>query len=100
MQNMESTDASENRVHGNRRVACRPAVDRGCRVSSQLGQWIGNDYVATDAHEVSGKRVFEKEVWSDFTRNSFSQTLYVGDASDKLRRFLTIRAKRIIKRQP
>jgi hypothetical protein len=75
------------------------ALDKGCRVSSQLGKWIGNNYVATDAHEVSGKQVFEKEVWSDFTPNSFSQTLYTGDASDKLQRFLTIKAKRIIKRQ-
>jgi hypothetical protein len=76
------------------------ALDHGCRVSSQLGKWIGNDYVAPDVHEVSGKRVFEKEVWSDFTPNSFSQTLYTGDASDKLKRFLTIKAKRVIKRQP
>jgi len=76
------------------------ALDKGCRVSSQLGQWVGNDYVATDAHEVSGKQVFEKEVWSDFTPNSFSQTLYTGDASDKLKRFMTIKAKRIVKRQP
>jgi ketosteroid isomerase-like protein len=74
------------------------ALDKGCRVSSQLGKWIGNDYVATDAHEVSGKQLFEKEVWSDFTPNSFSQTLYTGDASDKLKRFLTIKAKRVIKR--
>jgi ketosteroid isomerase-like protein len=76
------------------------ALDRGCRISSQLGKWIGDDYVATDEHEVSGKQVFEKEVWSDFTPNSFSQTLYTGAASDKLKRFLTIKAKRIIKRQP
>jgi hypothetical protein len=76
------------------------ALDRGCRISSQLGKWIGDDYVATDEHEVSGKQVFEKEVWSDFTPNSFSQTLYSGDASDKLKRFLTIKAERIIKRQP
>jgi hypothetical protein len=76
------------------------ALDKGCRVSSQLGKWVGDDYVATDEHEVSGKQVFEKEVWSDFTPNSFSQTLYTGDGSDKLKRFLTIKAKRIIKRQP
>jgi hypothetical protein len=76
------------------------ALDKGCRISSQLGKWIGNDFVATDAHEVSGKQVFEKEVWSDFIPNSFTQTLYTGDASDKLKRFLTIKAKRIIKRQP
>jgi hypothetical protein len=76
------------------------ALDRGCRISSQLGKWIGDDYVATDEHEVSGKQVFEKEVWSDFTPNSFSQTLYTGDTFDKLKRFLTIKAKRVIKRQP
>jgi hypothetical protein len=76
------------------------ALDRGCRVSSQLGKWDGNDYVETDEHEVSGKRVFEKEIWSDFAPNSFSQMLYVGGSSDKLKRFLTIKAKRVIKRQP
>jgi hypothetical protein len=76
------------------------ALDRGCRISSQLGRWVGNDYVATDERVVSGKQVFEKEVWSDFTPNSFSQTLYTGEASDKLKRFLTIKARRVIKRQP
>jgi len=73
------------------------ALDKGCRVSSQLGNWDGADYVATDEHEVSGKPVFEKEVWSDFTPNSFTQTLYVGDSPDKLKRFMTIKAKRIMK---
>lgn len=76
------------------------SLDRGCRVSSQQGKWNGNDFVMTDDHEESGKRVFEKEVWSDFTANSFSQTLYVGNAPDDLKRFLTIKAKRVIKRQP
>jgi hypothetical protein len=75
-------------------------LDQGCRVSSEAGKWNGNDYVETDVHEVSGKRVFEREVWSDFTPNSFSQTLYVGEAPDKLKRFLTIKAKRVIKQQP
>ena len=62
-----------------------------------MGNWDGADYVATDEHEVSGKPVFEKEVWSDFTPNSFTQTLYVGDSPDKLKRFMTIKAKRIMK---
>ena len=76
------------------------ALDKGCRFSSHLGSWDGSDYVATDEHEVSGKNAFEKEVWSDFTSNSFRQTLYVGDSPDTLKRFMTIRAKRIMKRQP
>lgn len=76
------------------------ALDRGCRVSSELGKWEGDAYVQADAHEVSGKRVFEKEVWSDFTANSYTQTLYLGDSADRLKRFLTIKAKRVAGRRP
>lgn len=75
------------------------ALDRGCRASSQLGRWDSNDYLQTDEREVSGKRVFEKEVWSDFTPDSFTQTLYVGETAEKLKRFLTIKAKRVVKPQ-
>ena len=71
------------------------ALDRGCRVSSQSGRWERNSYIETDEHIMEGRRVFEKEVWSDFTPNSFIQTLYVGDAPDRLKTFLTIKAKRV-----
>jgi hypothetical protein len=73
------------------------ALDAGCRVLSEPGKWDGNAFVATDVHEASGKPVFEMEVWSNFTPNSFSQTLYVGDSRDKLKRFMTIQAKRVTK---
>jgi hypothetical protein len=46
-------------------------------------------------HEVSGKQVFEKEIWSSFTPNSFSQMLYVGDSRDTLKLYMTIKAKRV-----
>jgi hypothetical protein len=46
---------------------------------------------------VSGKQVVEREVWSSFTPNSFIQTLYVGEAPDKLKRFMTLTAKRFVK---
>lgn len=85
-------------AHGFRFVWCDSyALDRGCRVSSQIGKWDGGDFVQTDVHEVSGKQVFEKEVWSSFTPNSFVQTLYVGEAPDQLKRFMTIRARRFKK---
>lgn len=71
-------------------------LDRGCRASSQAGRWEGDSYIQTDVHEVSGKKVFEKEIWSGFTQNSYVQTLYVGDAADNLKRFVTIRAERSI----
>lgn len=76
------------------------ALDRGCRVSSHLGNWEGSNYVQTDEHEVAGKRVFEKEVWSDFAPDAYSQTLYTGDATDKLKRFMTIKAKRVPTSRP
>ena len=85
----------DSEVAGFRFVWCDTySLDRGCRVSSQIGKWDGDNYVQTDTHEVSGKKVFEKEVWSSFTQNSFVQTLYVGEAPDKLKRFMTISAKR------
>ncbi len=83
-------------AHGFRFVWCDSyALDRGCRVSSQIGKWDGDDFVQTDVHEVSGKQVFEREVWSSFTTNSFIQTLYVGEAPDKLKRFMTMRVTRL-----
>jgi hypothetical protein len=72
------------------------AIDAGCRVSSGLGNWNGDTLVMIDSHEVSGKPVFEKEVWSSFTPGSFSQTLFAGDSRDTLKLSMTIKAKRII----
>ena len=74
------------------------ALDRGCRVSSQLGKWEGDDFVQTDERQVAGKQVVEREVWSSFTPTSFIQTLYVGEAPDRLKRFVTITARRFVKR--
>jgi hypothetical protein len=89
----------EAEVHGFHFVWCDSyALDRGCRVSSQVGKWDGDDFVQTDVHEVSGKQVFEREVWSSFTPNSFVQALYVGEKPDKLKRFMTITARRLTKR--
>ncbi len=76
------------------------ALDEGCRVSSQLGNWEGDAYVATDVHEVSGKPVFEKEVWSSITPNSFIQMLYVGDSRDSLKLYMTIKARRVVHAEP
>jgi hypothetical protein len=74
------------------------ALDRGCIVSSQQGTWNGDDFVLTNVRQVSGKQVFEREVWSSITPNSFVQTLYVGEAPDKFKRFVTITARRVVKR--
>ena len=69
--------------------------DEGCQSSSQHGAWNGDAFEITNKHEVSGKTVFEKEVWTEIARNTFTQTLYAGDAPETLKPFLTIKAKRI-----
>jgi len=88
----------DQKAHGFHFLWCDSyALDQACLVSSKASNWHDNEYVETDEHKVSGKRVFEKEVWSDFTPNSFTQALYVGDAPAKVKRFLTIKAKRVAK---
>jgi hypothetical protein len=87
----------DERANGFRFVWCDSfAIDAGCRVSSELGNWNGDTFVMTDFHEVSGKPVFEKEVWSSFAPGSFSQTLFIGDSRDTLKLYMTIKAKRIV----
>jgi hypothetical protein len=83
------------KAHGLRFVWCdSSAIDKGCRVSSELGSWDGRQLVMNDRRKVEGKTVVEKEVWSRMTANSFTQTLYVGDSVGTLKLFLTVRARR------
>jgi hypothetical protein len=70
------------------------AVDMGCRVLPGIGKWEGDDFVLTDQHANSGKRVFTREVWSDLKRDSFTQTIYQGASADNLEMVLTIKAAR------
>jgi len=70
------------------------AVDMGCRVLAGIGKWEGEDFVLTDQHGGSGKRVFTREVWSDLKRDSFTQTIYQGDSADNVEKVLTIKAAR------
>jgi hypothetical protein len=69
-------------------------LHRGCRVLSGLGKWEGSDFVQTDVNDASGKRIYGREVWSDFKHDSFTQTVYQGATADKLQKILTIRATR------
>jgi hypothetical protein len=86
----------DDKAQGFRFVWCDSfVVDAGCRVSSDLSNWDGDSFVVTDTHEESGKRVVEREVWSSFAPNSFSQTLYVGDSRDALKKYMMIKATRV-----
>ena len=86
----------DDKAQGFRFVWCDSfVVDAGCRISSDLSNWVGDSFVVTDTHEESGRRVFEREVWSSFAPNSFSQTLYVGDSPHTLKKYMTINAMRV-----
>jgi hypothetical protein len=83
------------KAHGVHVLWCEgDGLSRGCRVLSGTRKWEGNDFVQTDVNDASGKQVFSREVWSDFKRDSFTQTVYQGAAADKLQKILTIRATR------
>ena len=70
------------------------AIDMGCRVLRGIGKWQGDVFVLTDQREEFGKQVYTKEVWSNFKRDSFTQTVYQGRSADKLEKVLTIKATR------
>jgi len=85
----------DEKAHGVHVLWCdSDGLDRGCRVLSGIGKWEGTDFVQTDVNDASGKRIYGKEVWSDFKRDSFTQTVYQGAAADRLEKILTIRATR------
>ena len=86
---------SDNEAKGVHVLWCdSEAVDMGCRVLSGIGKWEGDDFVLTDHHGDSGKRVFTREVWSDLKRDSFTQTIYQGASADNLEKVLTVKAVR------
>ena len=57
-------------------------------------KWDAGQLVIEDESEVDGKKLTFKEVFSDITENSFTQTLYQGHFAPDLRPFVTIHATR------
>ena len=51
--------------------------------------------VLTDEFEMMGKKMAFKEVFSDITTMSFTQTLYRGEAGGELRKYMTVKATKL-----
>ena len=66
----------------------------GCKRLSEPAKWEADTWVVRHQDRENGQDVEFKEVFSDITPNSFTQTLYQGPAG-KLKRFLTIKATRV-----
>jgi len=82
-------------AQGYRVIWCGSANPRGCVVMSKLAHWEGGEFVVGDEFERDGGRVVYREVFSDLTPDSFTQTIYEGESGGELKRTLTIHASKV-----
>ena len=80
---------------GYRAIWCDNTLPTACIVMSKLAQWEGSDFVLRDEFERDGKKFDYKEIVSDITPTSYTQTIYQGETGGELKRMLTIHATRV-----
>ena len=73
---------------------CDNGNPAGCAVVKHGANWERNQVVVMDESENAGKKLVFKEVFSDITESSFTQTLYQGELSSDLKLLLKITATR------
>lgn len=59
---------------------------------SKLAGWEGGQFVIRDEFERDHRTIVYREVFSDLTPVSFTQTVYQGESGGELKRMTTIRA--------
>jgi hypothetical protein len=84
----------DEKAGGYRTVWCENGISGGCIVMARVAKWEGDQFVLGDEFEVNGKKFVFKEVLSEITPTSYTQTLYQGEAGKELKRLLTIQATR------
>ena len=75
-----------------RALWCDSENPAGCILMAHLAKWEGDQFVLRDEFQRNGKRFDFKEVFSEITPTSFTQTLYQGEAGRDLKCVLTIHA--------
>jgi len=80
------------KAQGYRALWCNSENPSGCILMAHLAKWEGDQFVLGDEFERNGKKFEFKEVISEITPTSFTQTLYQGEAGKELKRLLTIHA--------
>jgi hypothetical protein len=63
---------------------CANYLPSGCEIVSDGGSWDGDRLILKNRWESAGKAHFVKEVFSDFSQTSFTQTIYQGESLEKL----------------
>ena len=68
----------DEKARGYRTVWCENGNPGGCVVMAHLAKWEGDQFVASDEFEKDGKKFIFKEVLSEITPTSYTQTLLSG----------------------
>jgi len=87
----------DGKAGGYRAIWCDSTNPGGCVVMSKLATWEGDRFVLGDDFERNGKKVSFREVLSDITPTSFTQTIYQGESGGEPKRMVTIRATKSAK---
>ena len=85
----------DEKAKGYRAVWCDSENPAGCSLMAHLAKWEGDQFVLGDEFEKDGKKFIFKEVFSQITPTSFTQTLYQGEAGEELKRLSTIYATKL-----
>jgi ketosteroid isomerase-like protein len=80
---------------GQRFVWCANDVPSGCVVPSNVAKWEGEQLVFREDSEEGGRRMTHAEIFSDITRNSFTQLLQQGEPGEVPKTTVTIRATKL-----
>lgn len=82
------------KAQGYRAIWCDNKMPAGCIVMSRLAKWEGDNFALSDEFTKDGKNFIFREVVSDITPNSFTQTLSRGEEGKELKLLVTIHAIR------
>ena len=74
---------------------CDNMTPSGCAVMKGGAKWDGSQLVIEDEQEVQGKKTSFREVFSEITEKSFTQTLYQGETAGTPKRLVTVTATKM-----
>ena len=75
----------EETARGYRTIWCDSTNPGGCIDFKNVVKWEGSSLVLQEDYELHGKKYTFKEVFGDITPESFTQTLYGGEAGGSLK---------------
>lgn len=82
-------------AQGYHTIWCDSTNPGGCIDFKNTARWEGPTLVLQEDYEVHGKKYTFKEIFGDITSDTFTQTLYGGEAGGPLKIDEVIRAKKV-----